>query len=187
MRLDLTQNQLYTLSPGTQAGARRTQGADQSVFLFLARVGREAVASAHALCEQGPGVPRGDHGALGRQDSSSGDRPAALLRGRGPCRRGGLAIASGRRGGGESLYFGLAGTNSTDGRSVIPSFQPDREEFLEYDVAKLIQELANPKKPVIGLMSSIAHARPVQSHDRPDGRPLARCCRSSNSYSPCAP
>jgi ABC-type uncharacterized transport system involved in gliding motility auxiliary subunit len=44
--------------------------------------------------------------------------------------------------GGESLYFGLAGTNSTDGRSVIPSFQADREEFLEYDVAKLIHELA---------------------------------------------
>ena len=34
-------------------------------------------------------------------------------------------------GGGDSLYFGLAGTNSTDGRSVIPSFQADREEFLE--------------------------------------------------------
>src|SRR5208337_5447600 len=36
-----------------------------------------------------------------------------------------------------------------------PSFQPDREEFLEYDVAKLVQELATPKKPVIGLMSSL--------------------------------
>ncbi|MGO9930788.1 MAG: Gldg family protein, partial [Steroidobacteraceae bacterium] len=58
-------------------------------------------------------------------------------------------------GAGDSLYFGLAGTNSTDGRSSIPSFQPDREEFLEYDVAKLIQELGTPKKPVIGLMSSI--------------------------------
>jgi len=56
---------------------------------------------------------------------------------------------------GESLYFGLAGTNSTDGRSSIPSFQADREEVLEYDVAKLIQELGTPKKPVIGLLSSI--------------------------------
>ena len=57
--------------------------------------------------------------------------------------------------GGDALYFGLAGTNSTDGRSAIPGFTPDREEFLEYDVAKLIQELGTPKKPVIGLMSSI--------------------------------
>ena len=56
---------------------------------------------------------------------------------------------------GDALYFGLAGTNSTDGRAAIPSFQPDREEFLEYDVAKLIQDLGTPKKPVIGLMSSL--------------------------------
>ena len=58
-------------------------------------------------------------------------------------------------GGGDALYFGLAGTNSTDGRSSIPSFQADREEFLEYDVAKLINDLGTPKKPVIGLMSSL--------------------------------
>ena len=58
-------------------------------------------------------------------------------------------------GAGDALYFGLAGTNSTDGRSAIPNFQPDREEFLAYDVAKLIHELGTPKKPVIGLMSSL--------------------------------
>jgi ABC-type uncharacterized transport system involved in gliding motility auxiliary subunit len=58
-------------------------------------------------------------------------------------------------GGGDALYFGLAGTNSTDGRSAIPSLQADREEFLEYDVAKLINDLGTPKKPVIGLMSSL--------------------------------
>src|SRR4029077_7457124 len=58
-------------------------------------------------------------------------------------------------GGGDALYFGLAGTNSTDGRAAISNFQADREEFLEYDVAKLINELGTPKKPVIGLMSSL--------------------------------
>ena len=66
-------------------------------------------------------------------------------------------------GNGEALYFGLAGTNSTDGRSVLASFQPDREQFLEYDVAKLIHELGTVKKPVIGLMSSI----PLQGQFNP--------------------
>jgi len=51
--------------------------------------------------------------------------------------------------------LGWRATNSTDGRSAIPSFQADREEFLEYDVAKLVNELGTPKKPVIGLMSSL--------------------------------
>jgi ABC-type uncharacterized transport system involved in gliding motility auxiliary subunit len=65
--------------------------------------------------------------------------------------------------GGDALYFGLAGTNSTDGHAVIAAFQPEREEFLEYDVAKLIHELATTKKPVIGLMSSL----PMQGQFNP--------------------
>ncbi len=80
---------------------------------------------------------------------------------------------------GESLYFGLAGTNSTDGRSAIPAFQPDREEFLEYDVAKLIQDLGTSKKPVIGLMSSIGLQGQFNPHDRTDGRALADATPSS--------
>jgi len=56
---------------------------------------------------------------------------------------------------GKSLYLGLAGTNSTDGRAVIDFFDPSKEPFLEYDVAKLLVELSQPKKPVIGWLSSI--------------------------------
>lgn len=56
---------------------------------------------------------------------------------------------------GETVFFGLVGTNSTNGRAVIPFLQPDKESFLEYDVAKLIHELAMAKKPVIGLVSSL--------------------------------
>jgi ABC-type uncharacterized transport system involved in gliding motility auxiliary subunit len=56
---------------------------------------------------------------------------------------------------GDKVFFGLAGTNSTNGQSVIPFLQPDKETFLEYDVAKLIHELQTPKKPVVGLLSSL--------------------------------
>jgi ABC-type uncharacterized transport system involved in gliding motility auxiliary subunit len=70
-------------------------------------------------------------------------------------RAGGFGLLSLQPAAGEPLFFGLAGTNSTDGRSVIPNFQADRESFLEYDVAKLIHELGTPKKPVIGLISSL--------------------------------
>src|SRR5690606_27571504 len=34
---------------------------------------------------------------------------------------------------GEKIFFGLAGTNSTDGRAAIPFLQPNKEAFLEYD------------------------------------------------------
>ena len=56
---------------------------------------------------------------------------------------------------GEKIFFGLAGTNSTNGQSVIQFFQPDKESFLEYDVAKLIHELSVAKKPVVGLLSGL--------------------------------
>ncbi|MGV6852470.1 MAG: Gldg family protein [bacterium] len=56
---------------------------------------------------------------------------------------------------GESLYFGLAGSNSLDGQATIPFFDPSKEAFLEYDLSKMIYSLISPKKPVIGLMSDL--------------------------------
>ena len=56
---------------------------------------------------------------------------------------------------GETIFLGLAGTNSTNGQAVIPFFQPEKESFLEYDVAKLIHDLATPKKPAIALVSGL--------------------------------
>ena len=52
-------------------------------------------------------------------------------------------------------YFGLVATNSTDDLQVIPFFNPDREQYLEYDLTKLIYTLANPKKRTIGLYTSL--------------------------------
>jgi len=57
--------------------------------------------------------------------------------------------------GGEKLYMGLAGTNSTDGKESIPFLDPKLDEQLEYDVAKLIHKLSDAKKPVIGWLYSL--------------------------------
>jgi ABC-type uncharacterized transport system involved in gliding motility auxiliary subunit len=56
---------------------------------------------------------------------------------------------------GEQVYFGLAATNLVDDERTIPFFQPDRERFLEYDLTRLVHELSNPRRPVIGVMSSL--------------------------------
>jgi ABC-type uncharacterized transport system involved in gliding motility auxiliary subunit len=152
VRLDLTQNKLYTLSKGTQQVLRdlkepvnlyfyfsRDAAAKQSPLLmpyaarvreFLEEVSARAGGKIHLQ-------------VIDPQPFSDDEDRAAEF---------GLQSL---HPGGEALYFGLAGTNSTDGRSAIPTFTADREEFLEYDVAKLVQELGTPKKPVIGLLSSI--------------------------------
>jgi ABC-type uncharacterized transport system involved in gliding motility auxiliary subunit len=56
---------------------------------------------------------------------------------------------------GRAFYFGLTGTNSIDSRAAIPFFAPEKEDFLEYDLTKLIYSLDNPKKPVLGIVSRL--------------------------------
>ncbi len=56
---------------------------------------------------------------------------------------------------GENLYMGLAGTNSVDGREVIPFFAQEREPFLEYDLTELIFKLVQGEKPKLGILSSL--------------------------------
>ena len=57
--------------------------------------------------------------------------------------------------GNAQFYFGLVGTNATDDRELVPFFQQSREEFLEYDLTKLVYRLANPKQKVVGLLSTL--------------------------------
>ncbi|HEU4778675.1 MAG TPA: Gldg family protein [Steroidobacteraceae bacterium] len=69
---------------------------------------------------------------------------------------------------GDKLYLGLAATNSTDGKEAIAFLDPQSEEQLEYDVAKLIHKLSSAKKPVVGWLSSL----PMQGDfDMQTGRP----------------
>lgn len=54
-----------------------------------------------------------------------------------------------------TAYFGIAGTNATDDVDILPALSPDRESFLEYDLTRLVYNLANPDKPVVALISSL--------------------------------
>jgi ABC-type uncharacterized transport system involved in gliding motility auxiliary subunit len=70
------------------------------------------------------------------------------------------AVAAGLQGvpagpAGENFFFGLVGTNSIDTKEVIPFFDTRRDRLLEYDLSKIISNLANPKKRVVGYISSL--------------------------------
>lgn len=58
-------------------------------------------------------------------------------------------------GAGDMLYFGLVGTNSLDGLQVMPFLQPEKEKFLEYDLAKIISSLSHPVHKKVGLISGL--------------------------------
>lgn len=56
---------------------------------------------------------------------------------------------------GTNFYFGLVGSNSTDDEVIVPYMNMDREEFLEYDLTKVLWQLLDTKTPTLGLMSSL--------------------------------
>ena len=56
---------------------------------------------------------------------------------------------------GDRGYFGLAGTNSVDGKAVIPYFTTEREPFLEYDLTKLVYSLATLDRPIVGMVTRL--------------------------------
>ncbi len=66
--------------------------------------------------------------------------------------------ASGERG-----FIGLVGTNAIDDEIPIPILSPERESALEYELTKMVYNLSNPKKRVIGIVTGL----PVSS-DVPD-------------------
>ena len=56
---------------------------------------------------------------------------------------------------GDSIYFGLAATNSIGDEAIIEVFDPAKEATLEYDLARLIYSLSTAAKPVVGLLSTL--------------------------------
>ena len=153
LRADLTENRLYTLAPGTLNILKSLDEPINLYFYFSRAAGEEAPrlnTYATRVREMLEEMAARAGGKIRLQSidpepfSEDEDRAAEL---------GLQAVPLGR--GSETFYFGLAGTNSTDGRAAIELFNPDQEEFLEYDIAKLVVELARPKKPVIGLLTTL--------------------------------
>lgn len=69
------------------------------------------------------------------------------------------------------LYFGLAGNNLVGDQDRIPLFVPSRENFLEYDITKLVYDLANTERHTIGVLSSLpisgTQPNPMDPRSRP--------------------
>lgn len=84
------------------------------------------------------------------------------------------AVAAGLQGvslgnGQTQVYLGLVGTNLTDNQQVIPFFNLDRSDYLEYDLTKLIYKLAEPKRKVVGILTGL----PLMGSMNPQtGRPI---------------
>ena len=152
-RLDLTEQRLFTLSEGT----RNVVGAiDEPVTLRL-YVSRSLASRLPSISGYVARVrdllQEYEHAADGKiiltvidPEPFSGEEDRAVAYG-----LSGLPLLDGE----STFYFGLVGTNTLDDQEVIPRFTPDREEFLEYDLTKMIHTLGQAERPVIGLLTGL--------------------------------
>ena len=153
MRVDLTEEGLYTLSPATRATLAKIDEPITLRFYYSPQLGRE-IPTYGVFADRVREMLR-EYAALAKGKivlEILDPEPFSAVEDR--------AVAFGLQGvpldqSGEQVYFGLAGTNSTDDQATISFFQPDRERFLEYDLTKLIAGLANPHKTVVGLATQL--------------------------------
>jgi ABC-type uncharacterized transport system involved in gliding motility auxiliary subunit len=176
VRADLTQGKIYTLSAGTKQIINSLKEPITLRFFYSRRLGAT--------------VP--SYGTFADHVSEMLEEYAAASNGRIKVElydpepfsdTEDHAVAYGLQGvpvdnAGNQVYFGLAGNNLEDDERTIPFFQQERERFLEFDLTKMVYELSNPKRPVVGLMSSLPidgdpRAMMMSGGQGPNGQPYA--------------
>jgi ABC-type uncharacterized transport system involved in gliding motility auxiliary subunit len=154
-RIDLTETQEHTLSPATVA---LLEGIDEPVTLRLYFSERSAGdfpqvrAYAQRVRELLQEMAARSDGGLRVEiidpEPYSDDEDLAVAQG--------LTAVPLPTGG--SFFFGIVGSNSTDGELPIPFLQAEREAFLEYNLAKLVSALTVEERPVVALYSGLPMA-----------------------------
>ena len=155
LRIDLTEDNLYTVSPGTRNLLSSivepinlylyfsdSESADITPLRNYANRVREILAELEAAADGNLVLHVIDPAPFSEEEdraSQFGLQPINL-------------------GIGQTLFFGLAATNSVGDREVIEIFNPDRERFLEYELARLIYALARPDKVVVGFLAGVSMA-----------------------------
>lgn len=152
-RLDLTEQKLYTISAGTEKVLAEIEQPVELYFFYSDQASKDLPALrnyAKRVEEMLKAYERAAEGKLklhivDPQPFSAEEDQAAEF---------GLQAIP-LNAGGDKLYFGLAGRVGDGVPQAIPVFALDQEEFLEYDLSRLVQSLAKPERPVIGVLSGL--------------------------------
>lgn len=153
-RIDLTESKLYTLSDESRKVVSNLQE-PLTLTLYFSQKG---TAELPALRNYARRVQE----LLGEYANIAGDNiqfsvvdPQPFSEEEDAASAAGLqGIPSGVRG--DEIYFGLVGRDQHDNEEVIQFFQPDKEQFLEYELTRLVYKLSHPKQPRVGIISALS-------------------------------
>lgn len=168
-RLDLTENSLYTLSVGTKKILRSIPEPVNIYFFFSDRatanspVLRTYAGRVREMLEEFAQYAGGNlQVSIVDPIPFSDDEDRAAEFGLQGINLGTSA---------EPIYMGIAGTNSVGDEEIIAFLDPGKETFLEYDLIKLIDTLATPVRPVVGLLSTLPMTAEFDPRTRQMGEP----------------
>jgi ABC-type uncharacterized transport system involved in gliding motility auxiliary subunit len=151
-RLDLTEQRIYTLSDGSR---RIAASIDEPIRLYL-YFSRSLATGRPVLQNYGRRVREMLEEYVRASDGSIVLEiidPEPFSEAEDEATRAGLAGVP--MGAGNSFFLGLVGRNAVDGEEVLPFLDPSQEQFLEYEVSRMVYSLANPQRKVVGVISSL--------------------------------
>jgi ABC-type uncharacterized transport system involved in gliding motility auxiliary subunit len=156
MRLDLTEGGLYTLAPGTRGFLAKIEEPINLYLFFSDRVtaNDNNLQGLRLYMQRVREMLEEFESAAGGRVSLQVIDPLPFSEDEDRAAQYGLLDIA-RATLGDSVYFGLAATNSVGEEAIIEVFDPTKENTLEYDLARLIFSLASPQKNVVGLVSGV--------------------------------
>lgn len=151
VRIDLTEDKLFTLSQGTRNVLKSLNRPVKLTLYYSHRLGEEAPPYGLHVTRVRDVVREFAAVAAGNLTFEEKDpEPFSVVED--------AAVEADMHGipldeSGEKVYFGMVG-DSGDARGIIPLFQLERDRFLEYDLIRLVARLQDPDKPRIGVWTS---------------------------------
>ena len=153
LRLDLTEDRLYSLSPAVAPLVQRLDEPVKLDFYYSAEAAQgmpQIQSYANRVREFLQEVAQASKGRITLRVID----PAPFSEAQDEARAAGIAPLR-LDGSGKELMLGLVAKNSVDQSEAMPFLDPNKEPFLEYDVMRLVQSIGKLKKPTIGLLSSL--------------------------------
>lgn len=160
-RLDLTENQVYSLSPGSKLVLKEIDEPINLYFFFSDKASKNMTSLRNYANRVESLLSEFETYANGKLKLQVLD-PQAFSEQEDQADQFGLTAAN-IGAAGEAIYMGLAATNALDDQKVIAFFDPQKESFLEYEISKLIYQLSEPEPVNITLITDL----PIEGGQNP--------------------
>ncbi|MEP2650798.1 MAG: Gldg family protein [Paraglaciecola sp.] len=152
-RIDLTENQVYSLSEGSKKVIESIDEPINLYFFFSNKASKNMVSLRNYANRVESLLNEYETLAKGKLKLHILD-PEAFSEEEDKADQFGLTAAS-IGAAGERVYLGLAATNALDDQQVIAFFDPQKESFLEYETSKLIYQLTDPNPINVTLITDL--------------------------------